>query len=450
MTIIEKVDRQIDLQEQLNPTLRAIITPMSDTARIDAQRNLSMKASGALTGLTVALKDNIDTAGLRSTAGSAFFADRIANNDATVTHRLRASGAVLIGKLNLHEFAFGGTTQNPHYGSCRNPWDTTRIPGGSSGGSGVATAAGFCDVALGTDTGGSIRIPAALNGVVGLRPTVGRVPNTGSIPVSAMFDTIGPMAYRASDVALVFEAIAGYDPACAMSIDVPVESWLSVRSRGVSGLRVGIPSSFFFDGLDPEVDASVHGLVKTLSEIGIQLCEVELPGIGEVHGHMTNVLLCDAAAFHRDRLEQEPERFGADVLERMRIGSNTSGIDHAAGLDAQRQWRRRVERLFDHVDLIVTPTVGFPAPRIAESVQMIKATRGLTRFTFPWSFAQVPALSLPCGFTAEGLPIGAQLIGRHFSEAVLLAVADAVQEVTNTHRQRPQLGFEALNLRTDQ
>lgn len=449
MTIIDKVDRQIYLQEQLNPTLRALITPMSDSARSHVQRNLSMQASGGLDGLTVALKDNIDIVGLRSTAGSAFFTDRIASSDATVTRRLRASGAVLIGKLNLHEFAFGGTTQNPHYGSCRNPWDTTCIPGGSSGGSGVATAAGFCDVALGTDTGGSIRIPAALNGVVGLRPTVGRVPNTGSTPVSAMFDTIGPMAYRAADVAAVFEAIAGYDPDCEMSIDIPVESWMSVRSRGVSGLRVGLPSSFFFDGLNPEVNASVHGLVKTLSEIGIQVCEIKLSGIEEVHAHMTNVLLCDAAAYHRKRLEKEPEKFGADVLERMRIGYKTSGIDHAAGVDAQRRWRRQVERLFDHVDLIVTPTVGFPAPRIAESVQMIKATRSLTRLTFPWSFAQVPALSLPCGFTADGLPIGAQLIGRHFSEAILLAVADAVQEVTNAHLQRPKLCVEALNLRTN-
>ncbi|OAN81967.1 hypothetical protein A8B78_00255 [Jannaschia sp. EhC01] len=438
MTLIDKVDLQLARQKRLDPTLHAIITPMADTARADAAQRGAL-ASGPLSGLTVALKDNIDAAGVHSTAGSAFFADRVANSDATVTARLRAAGAVLMGKLNLHEFAFGGTTQNPHHGSCRNPWDTACIPGGSSGGSGVAPAAGFCDVALGTDTGGSIRIPAALNGVVGLRPTVGRVPSTGSVPVSAMFDTIGPLAYRAADVAMVFEAIAGHDPACEMSVDVPVESWLSVRARGVSGLRVGVPNAFFFEGIDPEVAAAVQRLIATLGDLGMSVHGVDLPGIEAVHAQMTNVLLCDAAAYHRDRLEQAPECFGADVLERMMIGYTTSGIDHAAGVIAQRHWRRQVEGLFDHVDLIVTPSVGFAAPQVAESAQMIEATRGLTRLTFPWSFAQVPALSLPCGFTGAGLPIGAQLVGRHFGEAVLLAVADAVQEATDFHLQRPPL-----------
>jgi aspartyl-tRNA(Asn)/glutamyl-tRNA(Gln) amidotransferase subunit A len=454
MTLIEKVDHQIAQQERLNPILRAVITPMADTARAEAARRgasggTEAQASGPLTGLTVAIKDNIDVAGVLSTAGSAFFADRVANADATVTARLRAAGAVLIGKLNLHEFAFGGTTQNPHHGSCRNPWDTDRIPGGSSGGSGVAPAAGFCDVALGTDTGGSIRIPAALNGVIGLRPTVGRVPSTGSVPVSAMFDTIGPLAYRAADVATVFEAIAGHDPNCEMSVNMPVESWISVRARGVSGLRVGLPDAFFFDGLDPEVEAAVRGLVATLSDLGLQVSKVDLPGIDAVHEQMTNVLLCDAATYHRERLEQAPDRFGADVLERMMIGYRTSGMDHAAGVIAQRHWRRQVEGLFDHVDLIVTPTVGFPAPRITDSAQMIAATRGVTRLTFPWSFAQVPVLSLPCGFTKTGLPIGAQLVGRHFDEAVLLAVADAVQDVTDAHLRRPPLWADASTAWTD-
>lgn len=441
MTLIDKVNLQLARQKRLNPTLCAVITSMADTARKDAAQRgeRGAQASGPLAGLTVALKDNIDIAGVRSTAGSAFFADRVANSDATVTARLRAAGAVLIGKLNLHEFAFGGTTQNPHHGSCRNPWDTARIPGGSSGGSGVAPAAGFCDVALGTDTGGSIRIPAALNGVVGLRPTVGRVSSTGSVPVSALFDTIGPLAYRAADVATVFEAIAGHDPACEMSVNVPVESWLSVRARGLSGLRAGIPNAFFYDGIDPEVEKAVRRLIETLSDLGVSVCGVDLPGIEAIHGQMTNVLLCDAAAYHRDRLEKSPERFGADVLERMKIGYNTSGIDHAAGVIAQRHWRRQVEGLFDHVDLIVTPSVGFAAPQVAESAKMIEATRGLTWLTFPWSFAQVPALSLPCGFTTTGLPIGAQLVGRHFGEAVLLAVADAVQEVTDFHLRRPAL-----------
>jgi len=435
MTLAAKVELQLKRQAMLNPELRALITPMQDEARAA----VTACPSGPLSGLTLAVKDNIDVAGVRATAGSAFFADRIANADACVVTRLRQAGAVLVGKANLHEFAFGGTTQNPHHGACRNPWDPQAIPGGSSGGSGAAVAAGMCDVALGTDTGGSTRIPAALNGLVGLRPTVGRVPNTGSVPVSALFDTIGPLAFDAGAVAAAFEAIAGHDPACEMSVDLPVQSWVAARARGVAGLRVGLPRNFFFDGIDAEVAAAVRALVSTLSGLGCVVVEIDVPGVEAVHAQMTHVLLCDAAAFHRERLEGAPDRFGSDVLERMMIGYRTAGIDHAAGLIAQRHWRRRIELIFDDLDLIVTPTVGFAAPRIADSARMIEATRGLTRLTFPWSFAQVPVLSLPCGFTAAGMPVGAQLVGRHFDEARLLAVADAVQAVTDFHLRRPAL-----------
>ena len=436
MTIVEKVDLHLARQASLNDELRALITTMDADA---LQQAAAATGAGPLEGLTVAVKDNIDVAGAPTTAGSAFFADHVANSDATVSARLRAAGAVIIGKANLHEFAFGGTTQNPHHGRCRNPWNPDCIPGGSSGGSGASVAAGMCDVSLGTDTGGSIRIPAALNGVVGLRPTVGRVPNTGSVPVSGQFDTIGPLAYSVGEAAAVFEAIAGHDPACEMSIDQPVESWTSVRARGFHGLRVGVPRSFFFEGIDDEVDRAVRAMVGTLSDLGLSVCDVDLPGVEAVHQQMSNVLLCDAAAYHRKRLEEMPERFGDDVRERMMIGYKTSGIDHADGQAAQRRWRRQVEALFQSVDLVVTPTVGFAAPRIADSARMIEATRGLTRLTFPWSFAQVPALSLPCGFTRDGLPIGAQLVGRHFDEALLFAAADAVQDVTDFHKNRPAL-----------
>ena len=439
MTLAETVELQLARQARLNPELRALITTMDAEARLDAAR---ATAAGPLSGLTVSVKDNIDVAGVRSTAGSTFFADRVANADATVSARLRSAGGVVIGKANLHEFAFGGTTQNPHHGRCRNPWDTERIPGGSSGGSGASVAAGMCDVSLGTDTGGSIRIPAALNGVVGLRPTVGRVPNTGSVPVSEQFDTIGPLAYSARDAAAVFEAIAGYDPKCEMSVNHPVESWTSIRARGLGGLKVGIPRTFFFESIDPEVEAAVRALIGTLSDLGLFVHEIELPGAEHIHAQMSSVLLCDAAAYHRRRLEEAPGRFGEDVRERMMIGYETTGLDYADGLFAQRQWRRQIEELFQTVDLVVTPTVGFAAPRISESARMIEATRGLTRLTFPWSFAQVPALSLPCGLTGEGLPIGGQLVGRHFGEALLFAVADAVQEVTAFHKNRPALWID--------
>lgn len=443
MTVTEKVERQIGQIERFNDRVRAIITAMPDEARAAAAR-LDARAQdgypgGALSGLTVSVKDNIDVAGVRSTAGSKFFSDRVADSDATVVSRLRETGAVLVGKVNLHEFAFGGTTQNPHHGSCRNAWNLDHIPGGSSGGSGASVGAGMCDVSLGTDTGGSIRIPAALNGLVGLRPTVGRVSNHGAFPVSVMFDTIGPLAHTVGEAAAVFEAIAGYDPADEFSADVPVASWLSRRGAGVNGIRIGIPRNFFYESIDVEVNDAVRKAAGQLGELGAQLVEVDIPGVELVHKQMSDVLLCDAASVHRDRLQQQPELFGADVSERMMIGYGVSGVDHAAGLRAQKLWQRQVELLLENVDVVLTPTVGFGAPPVAESQAMIAATRNLTRLTFPWSFAQVPALSVPCGFTGEGLPIGMQLVGRHFDEALLFALGDAFQAVTDHHRKRPAI-----------
>lgn len=450
MTLATKVELQLAREQRLNPTLRAVITSMADEARACASkidgRCVVGEGTGPLTGLTVSIKDNIDVAGIRSTAGSTFFTDRVATADAAVAARLRMAGATLISKVNLHEFAFGGTTQNPHHGSCRNPWNPEAIPGGSSGGSGSSVAAGLCDVSIGTDTGGSIRIPAALNGVVGLRPTVGRVSSVGSVPVSAMFDTIGPLAYTAAAVAAVFEAIAGHDPDDEMSVNVSVESWTAARARGPAGLRMGIAESFFFDGIDPEVEAAVRSAIDVLAALGIRSDRIDVPGVERIHKLMSNVLLCDAAAFHRERLERAPDSFGADVLERMMIGYQISGLDHANGIFEQRLWRRQIERLFEAVDLVVTPTVGFSAPLVADSRGMIEATRNLTRLTFPWSFAQVPAISLPCGFTHNGMPIGLQLIGRHFDEARLLAVADAYQQSTDFHLRRPSLWIDDVRI----
>lgn len=443
MSLVDKVERQLRQMERANPQIRAVITAMPDEARATAARLQARadgaRAAGALDGLTVSVKDNIDVVGVRSTAGSKFFADRIAEDDATVVRRLREAGATLIAKVNLHEFAFGGTTQNPHHGSCRNAWNTQHIPGGSSGGSGAAVAAGMCDVSLGTDTGGSIRIPAALNGLVGLRPTVGRVSNHGSFPVSAMFDTIGPLAHAVGEAAAVFEAIAGYDPQDETSVEIAVESWLSVRARGVAGLRLGVPRNFFFEGIDDEVDGAVRTAIGVLGDLGATVVEIDLPGVEQVHKQMSDVLLCDAASVHRVRLEDSPGDFGADVYERMMIGYGISGVDHSAAVYAQMRWRRRIELQFDAVDAIVAPTVGFGAPSVAESGAMIAATRNLTRLTFPWSFAQVPALSVPCGFTSAGLPIGLQLAARHFDEALLFTIGDAYQGVTGHHRKRPAI-----------
>ena len=436
----DRTERCLDAIERRNRSLNALITVTPDQARATAAELDAQIAAGdrlgAAAGLVISIKDNIDTAGLRTTSGSAFFADRVPDEDAEVVRRVAQAGTVLIGKANLHEFAFGGTSQNPHHGPCRNPWDAEAIPGGSSGGSAASVAAGMCEASLGTDTGGSVRIPAALNGVVGLRPTVGRIPNRGSTPVSPRFDTIGPLGRTVAEVAAIYEAIAGYDPLDETSVDTPVESWTTL-TRGLGGLRIGLPTSFFFDGLHAEVDQLVRAAARTLEGLGAKIIPVHTQEAAETHARMISVVLSDVAAFHRERLETRPETFGADVHERMMLGFRTSGMDYAQGMRQQERWGRQVRGIFEEVDMVLTPTVGFPAPKAVETKEMIATTRELTRLTFVWSYAELPALSVPCGFTRAGLPVGMQLVGRKWSEARLLAIGAAYQQVTDYHHRRP-------------
>jgi aspartyl-tRNA(Asn)/glutamyl-tRNA(Gln) amidotransferase subunit A len=429
--------------EAMDGRIRAFITVAATRAREEAKRIDGMLAAGrALTsagGCVVSIKDNIDVGGLATTCGSAKSFHTLPNRDSTVAARLAAAGAVTIGKVNLHEFAFGGTTQNPHHGPCRNPWDTDRIPGGSSGGSGASVAAGMCAASLGSDTGGSIRIPAALNGVVGLRPTVGRVPNTGSTPVSPRFDTIGPLAHDVTTVAAVYEAIAGHDPADPISAPQPVESFLSAVTRGMSGLRIGVPESFFFEGLDADLALRMEEAIALFGKLGAQIVAIDLPDAGSIQSIMTPMLLSDAADYHRAALEDAGSGLGADIRERMMIGYNASGPDYARAMRAKERWARSVANAFETVDAIITPTVNGPAPLAEASQAMIAATKDLTRFTFVWSFAEVPALSVPCGFTRGGLPLGLQLVGPWWSEARLLALGHFFQQETDYHLRRPRL-----------
>lgn len=424
--------------------LRSFITVTGDVAREAADAADAASAAGRHTGplggLAVSVKDNIDMAGVPTTCGSAAAFTHVPREDSAVVAKLRGAGAALVGKVNLHEFAFGGTTQNLHHGPCRNPWDPARIPGGSSGGSGASVAAGFCEASLGSDTGGSIRIPAALNGVVGLRPTVGRVSNFGSTPVSPRFDTIGPLAHDAAVVAAVYEAIAGFDPRDALSARQPVHSFAAACARGLAGLRIGVPRSFFFDDLDPDLGRCLEEAMRVLARVGATVSATTVEGAREVQAQMTPMLLADAADFHRERLRDEQSGLGADVRERMMIGTRVTGTEYAAAMRAKEAWTRRVHELFETVDAVLVPTVAFGAPLAEQSLAMIAATKDLTRFTFAWSFAEVPALSVPCGFTRQGLPLGMQLVGPWWEEARLLAIAHAFQRETDFHLQRPKPG----------
>jgi aspartyl-tRNA(Asn)/glutamyl-tRNA(Gln) amidotransferase subunit A len=425
--------------------LRAFITPTIERALDQAHAADEVGGQGGSLGLlhgaVIALKDNIEVAGVRCTVGSAFFADHVPDHDAPVAARLRRAGAVLIGKTNLHEFAYGGTSQNEHYGRCRNAWDDRRLPGGSSGGSGVAVAAGMCEVALGTDTGGSIRMPACLNGVCGLRPTTGAVPNRGSFPVSPPCDTIGPMARRIIDVARVYAVTAGPDAADPTSAPDPPPDVLGRLGDGIEGLRILMPTRFFAAEADAEVAAAVRHAAEVLGSLGALVEEGELPGAEAAQGHLMPIIYADAAAYHRARLEREPGRFGRDLRARLQPGLELRAIDYAGSLRWLEAWRRQLEQLFaQRCDLVLTPTMPCPAPRIEPDDDVIAVSTRLSRFTWLWPAAGVPALSVPCGFDAHGLPLGMQLAGPRWSEPLLLRAGHAYQAVTDWHLRRPRLG----------
>lgn len=447
---VELTEALLDRIAQLNPRLNAYIRVTAEEARQEAraaeQRLAAWRRSGGSTplspllGVPLALKDLFDVRGLPTTAGSPLRAHAIAEEDAAVTARLRAAGAVLLGKLNLHEWALGVTTVNPHFGLTRNPWDLERIPGGSSGGSGAALAARLCLGSVGSDTGGSVRIPAALCGVVGLKPTYGRISLRGAVPLSWSLDHAGPMGPTVRDVALLLQVLAGYDPDDPASINAPVDDYLSLE-QSLAGLRLGVPIGYFFDDLHPEVEAAVRAAIEELARLGIDVREIRLPEAEAAHEASNVVLLCEAFAYHRQRLRERPEEFGEDVRTRLQAGASMSGSDYALARRTQVEWQRRLARLFEEVDVLATPTTPIPAPRIEESAASgaVSAAFHLARLTRLFNLAGVPALSLPCGFTQSGLPIGLQLISRAWSEAGLLRVAYACEQATPWHTRLPAL-----------
>lgn len=427
--------------ERWNPSVNAMITVDAQGARrsadeADAQRRAG-RCRGPLHGVPIVLKDNLDTAGLRTTYGSGFFSSNVPTRDATVVGRLREAGAVIVGKSTLHEFAFGVRSFNPVIGQCRNPWDPDRIPGGSSGGSGVAVATGMAPMALGTDTGGSVRVPAALNGISGLRPTVGRMSNHGCMPVSPTHDTIGPMAYTVEEVARLYSVIAGFDPHDPVSEARPLDNPMATLTRGVRGLRIGRPVNHYFAGTDPEVAAAVDAALEALRALGAEIVEVSLPGAEEIHTFATTLILCDAYAFHAERIKIGDERWAAQTLERIRKGVQYTGADYARAMRERERWSRLLETTFETVDLIASPTSAGLAPPIQDSRSLYEATRAVTQNTYAGAFGRLPGLSLPCGISKGGLPIGLQLEAASWNEALLLRAGWAYQSVTDWHLRRP-------------
>jgi len=337
-----RLQHSLDAIAQWDPLVKAMITVDEQGARRAAEAADRAAAEGRslglLHGIPIVVKDNIDTADLRTTYASGFFHQNVPRQDATVVRRLRQAGAVIVGKSTLHEFAFGVRSTNPVIGQCRNPWDPSRIPGGSSGGSGVALATGMAELALGTDTGGSVRIPAALNGVSGLRPTVGRVSNHGCMPVSPTHDTIGPMARCVEDVALLFAVIAGYDRADPVSQDKELANFLPRLRDGIAGRRIGRPRSHYFDNVSAAVGAAFEEALRALGRLGAQIVDVDVPGAGQAHEWATAMIYSDACAFHAERLAEGGDRWAAQTLERMRMGLRYTGVDYARAMRQREEW----------------------------------------------------------------------------------------------------------------
>ncbi len=431
--------------ERLNPAINAFITVTPERARREAVQadallaaDPSRLAQFALPGMPVALKDLFETAGIRTTAGSKFFADHIPAEDAEVVRKLKLSGCVVLGKTNTHEVALGVTGVNPHFGAVKNPWDLTRVTGGSSSGSAAAVATGMCLAALGTDTGGSIRIPASLCGVVGLKPTYGRVSTRGVIPLSWNLDHVGPLTRTARDAAMMLAAMAGFDPHDPASADVPVEDDLVHLEEGVRGWRVALAAGEYVEASDPQVLAGVAEAAQVFRDLGAQVEKVEIPWLADQALANGRMVQADGAAFHRERLAERPDRFGADVRQRLETGAALTSSEYALARRTQVEGRRRFEMFFQKFDILLLPTTPIPAPPI-EGTQAVEAARRLTRFTAPFNLAGLPALSLPCGFTGDAMPIGLQIVSKHWGEAKALQAGHAFEQATGWHKRRPNI-----------
>jgi len=436
---VELTQAHLERIQRVDPRINSYITVTAEAAlqqarlaEVELQRGETRAGGplGPLHGLPLALKDLYETQGIRTTVGTKHYSDYIPTEDAVVVGRLKAAGAILLGKNNMHEIALGLTTVNPHFGTCRNPWALERIVGGSSGGSAAALAARLCLGALGSDTGGSIRVPAALCGVVGLKPTYGRVSLRGVIPLSWNLDHAGPMARQVQDVALLLQVIAGYDPLDAYSIDIPVDDYSSDIHRGVRGWRIALAEDDYFNRTQPEVLETVRLAAQTFEALGAQVEGTPFPDTYQAALANGMMVIGDAAVFHASRLLENPGDFGADVLQRLQNGAALPVKEYIQARRTQTLLRSQFARFFESYDLLLMPTTPVAAPPI-EGPSAVELARLLTRYTAPFNLTGFPALSLPCGFTSDGLPIGLQIIGPHWGEAKLLRGGYAYERATD-------------------
>jgi aspartyl-tRNA(Asn)/glutamyl-tRNA(Gln) amidotransferase subunit A len=430
---IEKFDGKLNAFLRFTPELA-----LEDAKRAEAEIG-KQQWRGTWHGIPYALKDIVDYAGLPTTAHSKLLQDNIAGADAVVTQRFRAAGAVFLGKLSTHEFAIGGPSFDLPWPPARNPWNRDHFPGGSSSGAGVATAAGFVPAAIGTDTGGSVRNPATMCGIVGMKPTYGLVSRRGVVPLSFSLDHVGPMTRTVRDNALLLDLIAGHDPADPGSVNRATGGYTAELERGVRGLRIGVIRHFYTHDMkaDPEMAAGIEAAIRTLGELGAVVSEVQTASLDEYAACNRTILSSEAFAIHEQWMRERPQDYGALARERIMAGAFVRAADYVNATRLRRKLTAQFHALFDQVDVVLTASSLDPACRI-DDPDMVEYTYG-RQARAPFNVTGSPAISVPSGFSEAGLPLAIQLVGKPFSEALLYQVASAYEQATPWRDRHPQL-----------
>ena len=427
--------------EQLNPRLNAFITVTAESALEQAREAESEiqkgQWRGPLHGIPITLKDLFDTAGVRTTAASGVFKDRIPTEDSEVVRRLKKAGAVLLGKLNMHEFAYGGSSVISFFGPVRNPWAPDHMAGGSSSGSAVALAAGLCYGSVGSDTGGSIRQPSAYCGTVGIKPTYGRVSTRRVVPLSWLYDHVGPMTRTVEDAAAMLQALAGYDPDEPSSVDAAVPDYTAALAQK-SPLRVGVPRKYFYEGLHPEIESAMNAALVKIGKLAASARDIEMPASND-----TTILRAEAYAYHAEMVKKSPELYQPETLKRIHAGEDVTTATYIQARRQVEQYRHNIKKVFETVDLLVTPTTPVPPFTIAEllaDMENLRTKEILSlRNTRPFNILGLPSISVPCGFTKSGLPMGMQITGAPWAEGNVLRLAHAYEQQTEWRTRRPRL-----------
>jgi len=429
-----------------DPLLVSYATVTEQLALRMAQQADDLQANGTYTGplhgIPLGLKDLFDVQGVPTTACSPALLDNIAQEDATVVQKLKAGTAVLLGKQTMGEWAMKADNSNPLSGTCRNPWNTDCDPGGSSGGSAVAVAAGLAAASLGTDSGGSTRIPAAFCGIVGFKPTLGRISNRGVIPLSWSLDTAGLFTRSVEDAALLLQQLAGFDPQDPYTSNMPVPDYRSTLKNGVRGWNIAFARAPFLnedEQLQPDIAEAFEQALHVFERLGARLHEVEPPADSRVRSLNGLLLTCDAAAYHYERLQKQPEAYSDSVRESLTYGAAIASIEYARARHEQTRIRRSMQRFFADYDLLLTPTTPVVSPPLAETQAEKEQRAGLNCFTAAWNLTGLPALTLPCGFSKTGLPIGLQIVGNAWNEPRILCAATAYEQACEWSAQQPAL-----------